>query len=80
MAVKRVHKARITHIGRLPVFAYGDKDELVSITETVQIITQVTDGPDAGREIRTTHLPEEIPALVQRLQEAAESAVEHRGE
>lgn len=46
---------RITHTGVLPVYKYEDRDgvqTLVSLTHDVQMIVEIQDGPDAGREVR----------------------------
>lgn len=55
MGMKKIRSGKITHIGPLPKYQYEDRDgieTLVRLDHIVQLVIEIQDGPDAGREIR----------------------------
>lgn len=61
MGFKQIRDGRITHVGVLPKYTYENRDgvpTLVDLAHIVQVVVEVQDGPDKGREIRI-----ELPGL-----------------
>lgn len=55
MGFKQIRSGKITHIGPLPKYHYEDRDgieTLVRLDHVVQLVIEVQDGPDKGREVR----------------------------
>lgn len=55
MGLKKRRTGRITHTGSLPKYHYEDRDgisTLVRMDHVVQLVIEITDGPDAGREVQ----------------------------
>lgn len=55
MGLKQIRSGKITHIGVLPRYHYEDRDgieTLVRLDHVVQLVIEVQDGPDKGREVR----------------------------
>lgn len=81
MGFKRTREGKFTYIGRRPVHRYESRDyggtpvqTLVAVDQCVQIFTEVTDGPDAGREVRVTLTREQAEEHIARVRRAIDAA------
>lgn len=81
MGFKKTREGAFTHIGRRPVHRYEDRDHsgtpvqtLVGVDECVQIVTEVTDGPDRGREVRVILTREQAEEHIARVRRAIDAA------
>lgn len=76
MGFKKIRKAEVAHIGRLPVHQYEDRDGAqtsVGVDEMVQVVLRVLDGPDYGREIRVTMTRTEAMEHIRRVSDAVQA-------
>lgn len=79
MGFKKTREAKVVHIGRLPVHRFEDRDGVqtsVGVDQMVQVVLEVTDGPDAGREVRLAMTREDAAEHIQRVQLAIDAAAE----
>lgn len=77
MGNRVVRNGKIEHVGRYPKWTYGTRDgveTLVDCRSIVQVVVQITDGPDKGREIRLELDSGAVTDLKSRLDEAQQSA------
>jgi hypothetical protein len=63
MGMRKVYEGRITHVGPRDRHRYEQRDGFETCTgvdHLVQMVVEVTDGPDKGREVVVAMSPEEF--------------------
>ncbi len=75
MGFRKTREAKVIHVGWLPRHRYEDRDGTMTCTgidHLVQVVSEITDGPDAGREVRVILTRAEAMEHIRRLSDAVQ--------